>query len=132
MIKIIPRDKIKHLELVLGQATAPIVDSVILNEQRARKISKAIESKIGFEGDLVKYGIGDSSLLTYSNASFALLDYVLGNEQRARKISKAIESEIGFDGDLVRDGVRDYFLSTYSSVSFAMLLAAKKFKESIN
>ena len=100
-----------------------------MNEQRAKKIITAIESKIGFDGDLVKTGVGDSNLYTHSNASFGLLDYVLGNEQRARKIRTAIESKIGFDGDLVKWGVGDSNLYTYPNASFGLLDIAGKLKQ---
>jgi len=88
---------------------------------RARKICKAIEERIGFDGDLIKWGVGDSDLWTFPNTSFALLDYFLGNEDRARKISKAIEERIGFDGDLIKYGVGGSGLYTHTNASFALL-----------
>ena len=78
-----------------------------IKQKRAEKIRDAIETRIGFNGDLVKYGVGCSGLWTSPNASFGLLDYVLGNKKRAEKIRDTIKTRIGFEGDLVKNRSED-------------------------
>ena len=44
-----------------------------IKQKRAEKIRDAIETRIGFNGDLVKDGVGDSDLWTNPNSLFGLL-----------------------------------------------------------
>ena len=112
------------------ESKSPILtSSEFNNEQRARKISKAIEDNIGFDRGLVENGVRDSRLCTSPNAGFAILDYLLGNEQRARNIRKAIEENIGFNRGLVKNMVGDFGLYTFSNAEFGILNLAQRLKE---
>jgi len=89
--------------------------------KESEKIYEAIKNKIGFDGDLIKFGIGDSDIYTYPNTTLGILEYLLGNKNNANKRLEAIKNTIEFDGDLVKSGIWSSDLYTHSNTTFGIL-----------
>lgn len=100
-------------------ALVAILDYLLGNEAGARRIRDTIEEKIGFNGILIRAGIGNNlNASAYSNACYATLDYLLGNMEVARRMRNELQRQ--FDGSLIKNVSRGYWF-TLDNTSFAIL-----------
>lgn len=109
-----------------------VLDWLLGNEKRAKNVREDIITKIGFNGGLVKEGMGFDHLHTWSSTSFAILDYLLGNKTRASEIKKDLEERIGFDNGLIKNGLGEHIyadaLYTCNSALYGILCLAERLK----
>lgn len=116
----------------LDNTSFAMLDWLLDNEKRAREVRDEIVTKIGFNGSLVKDGMGFDHLRTCNSTSFAILDYLLGNETQANKIRRETEEMIGFDSSLIKNGVGENInadsLYTYNSALYGILCLAERLK----
>ncbi|MBM3199611.1 hypothetical protein FJZ53_01650 [Candidatus Woesearchaeota archaeon] len=109
-----------------------VLDWLLGKERRANDVKDEIMTKIGFNGSLVKQGMGFDHLHTSDSASFAILDYLLGNEAQAVTIRKELEERIGFDNGLIKNGLGEHIyadaLYTCNSALYGILCLAERLK----